>query len=310
MQARRALGRVPGDGRADPDLRRRAPQRAHRGRRCGGNASRRIDGSYDRSRAQRGPAERLPDRRLRLAGLQAERQALRQRRAGFGLDGEVGIGAVEGANIHLEVDNSLDFTTTTSSCDWTLELGKFAINGKLGPVDIHGPSSPPLVKKTLSHQACGSPPALVPAPLPAPAPAPAPPLAPQPLTRATMTWGTDADVDLYAWDEAGDLLYFGNRTGIPGAQLVEDIIPSEGESVHPPEVFQETSIFNRRLTFGICDYHLEGGRVTLTVVDPGGASRSFAETLYEEGEGLVVTTSPLGGGYEPEPGWCRSSSDR
>lgn len=119
-----------------------------------------------------------------------------------------------------------------------------------------------------------------------------------------MSWGTDADVDLYAWDEYGDQLSYYDREGIPGAELVEDVIPSEGESIHPPEIFRETLDPDRHYTFGICDHHREGGPITLEVVDPEGAVRAFPEFLVEEGEGFVVTTSPLGVAFEPEPGWC------
>jgi hypothetical protein len=127
-----------------------------------------------------------------------------------------------------------------------------------------------------------------------------------PQVRATMSWDTDSDIDLYTWDETGRLLYFGDREGIPGVELIEDVIPDEGELVHVLEVVQETAEPNRRYTFGICDYRGEGANVTLTVRDPAGAApRLFPRTLFEPGDSALLAISPEGAGYLPPPGWCR-----
>jgi hypothetical protein len=231
-------------------------------------------------------------------------------KAGLSLGAELGIGAMNAANLHVDLTNSLNFSANPGQCSWDLDLGAFSATGEVGPLSISTPSSP-AIHKNLWHGACGSPPAPPPAPAPAPPATPIPtvPTGPTSLVRAAMYWDTDADVDLYAWDAFGNLTYFGERDGIPGAELVHDVIPLEGEVVHPPEFFQETAAFGRPYTFGICDYHRVGGEITLLVIDPGGSARAFHETLLEAGEGVVITTSPVGVGYEPEPGWCRFAED-
>lgn len=219
-------------------------------------------------------------------------------KAGLSLGAEIGIGAIDAANLHVDLTNSLSFVAAPGQCSWDLDLGSFSGTGELGPFSISTPSSPPLYHRNLWRRSCGPPPA---PPPPPPAPSPSPTL---PLVRATMGWDTDSDIDLYTWDEAGNLLYFGDREGIPGAELVEDVIPLEGEVTHPPEVFQETLSPNRRYTFGICDFNREGANVTLTVKDPGGATRTFQRTLFEAGDSAVIAISPDGPGFLPAPGWC------
>lgn len=230
-------------------------------------------------------------------------------KAGLSLAAELGVGAENAANLHVDLKNGVDFSAKPGECSWDLDLGAFSATGEIGPLSISTPSTPS-IHKNLWHAACGAPP---PPPPPAPAP-PAPPSPPPlgptlPLTRAVMSWDTDADVDLYTWDEYGNLLAYFEREGIFGGELVEDVIPVEGETVHPPEEFRETADPDRHYTFGICDYHRDGGPVTLQVVDPGGAIRAFQEYLAVEGEGLVVTTSPLGVAFEPEPGWCNYAAE-
>jgi hypothetical protein len=135
---------------------------------------------------------------------------------------------------------------------------------------------------------------------------PTPPPVALPLVRATMSWSTDSDIDLYTWDQEGRLISYYERYGIPDAELIEDVIPGLEETVHPPEIFQETANPNRTYTFGICDFRGYGANVTLEVVDPGGAHRTFHDTLYEPGDSAVITMSPSGQGYDPGPGsyWC------
>jgi hypothetical protein len=145
------------------------------------------------------------------------------------------------------------------------------------------------------------------APPPPPSPPP-PPAAPQ--TRATMSWDSDADIDLYAWDEAGNEALWINRIGIPSAELVEDVIPREFEFEHASEVFRETGSFNRRYSFGICEYRGEWTDVNVTVIDPGGAARTLEWTLIEPGDSAILTTSPVGGGYTPPSGWCLNDEGR
>jgi hypothetical protein len=216
-------------------------------------------------------------------------------KASIGLNAEIGIGVANAANIHASVGNSLDFTAAPGQCSWDLNLGAFSATGEIGPLSISTPSTPPLYHRNLWHAGCGAPPP------PPPPPAPGPAL---PLNRATISWDTDSDIDLYSWDESGAVAYFGEPFGIPGAELVRDIIPLEGEVTHEAEFFQETANPGRRYTFGICDYRGEGADVTLTVRDPSGAVRTFSRTLFEPGDGVVMAASPDGGGYVPPPGWC------
>lgn len=53
--------------------------------------------------------------------------------------------------------------------------------------------------------------------------------------RATLTWDTDStDVDLHMWDEDGNHAWYVDQTGIPDAELSEDIVTGYG-----PESFEE-----------------------------------------------------------------------
>lgn len=217
-------------------------------------------------------------------------------KASIGIDAELGVGATNIANLHLKVGNSLDFTASPGNCSWDLNLGSFGVGGNIGPIGIDGPSSPPAYHRNLWRRACG-----------APAPPPPPPPPPGPLTRAVMDWETDSDIDLYIWDAFGNETYYGNLEGISNTQLVQDVIPGEGEYVHSSEVFQELAEFNRPYTFGICNYRGDETDVNLTVQDPGGGVRTFDETLYFEGDGVVITSSPLGPDYSPPWEWCRYS---
>ena len=212
---------------------------------------------------------------------------------GFGISSEVGIGVAGAANLHAAFGNNLEFSVGGGTCSWDLKLGTFSAAGVLGRWTISTPSTPPLYERNLWQASCSPPPLSV------------------PLVRAEMAWATDADVDLYAWDEAGNLAYFGEPMGISGTELVEDVIPSEGETTHDPEVFLENESPGRRYTFGVCLYSGEASDVTLTVPsvpDPRGTPRSFMIPLSGVGDSAVVTTSPEGSGYAPPPGWCRSAS--
>jgi hypothetical protein len=216
-------------------------------------------------------------------------------KASLSLNAEVGIGVANAANIHLSLGNALEFTAAPGNCSWDLNLGSFSAGGQLGPVSISTPSTPPLYHRNLWHRRCGT---------TAPPPPPPPNPISLPLVRATMNWDTDSDIDLYIWDEEGRLTNYYERFGIPEAELVEDVIPSFGESSHARELFQETGDPERTYTFGICDFRGEGANVTLDVVDPGGGHRTLHESLYFAGDSSVITTSPDGGGYDPGSGWC------
>jgi hypothetical protein len=119
-----------------------------------------------------------------------------------------------------------------------------------------------------------------------------------------MSWGTDSDIDLYTWDQGGNLVSYFERFGIADAELVEDVIPSFGEASHAPEIFQETANPGRTYTFGICVFRGGGGNVTLDVTDPNGSHRSFQRSFFEAGESALVTTSPDGSGFDPGSNWC------
>lgn len=208
-----------------------------------------------------------------------------------GINSEIGIGAADAANIHATFGNGLSFRAGGGSCDWTLRLGTFSAGGKLGRWTITTPSTPPLYEHNLWQGAC------VPPPLPVP------------LNRAQISWETDADVDLYAWDESGGLTYFGDPSGIPDTELVRDIIPDAGETAHDVETFLETANPGRRYTFGVCLFRGDPTDVTMTVSpvpDPRGVPLTFPVHLASEGDGAVVATSPEGNGYSPPAGWCRS----
>jgi hypothetical protein len=152
---------------------------------------------------------------------------------------------------------------------------------------------------------------LAPTPTPAPPSAPPapPPPPPPPQLRAAMNWDTDSDVDLYAWDEFGNQSAWFELLGIPSAGLTEDVIPEEFEFGHPAEYFLELADFNRRYTFGICEYRGDGSDVTLAVTDPGGAVRTFDYALAGEGDGKLLAVSPAGPAYIPPSDWCRYSND-
>jgi hypothetical protein len=214
---------------------------------------------------------------------------------GFGLQSEIGLGVNEAANLHAAFGNNLDFHVGGGACRWDLRLGTFSAGGKLGRLGISTPSTPPLIEKNLWQAPC----------LP-------PPLVP-PLLRAQAVWNTDADVDLYAWDQAGNETYFADREAIPDAELVEDIIPGEAEIVHDPEHFDENQMLGRPLTFGLCLYRGEPTDVTLNVPfipDPRGPTGVYPVHLGYEGEGVVVATSPIGPpAFDPPAGWCRSVAE-
>jgi hypothetical protein len=213
---------------------------------------------------------------------------------GFGLRTEVGIGLADAANIHAAFGNSLDFNVGGGVCRWDLRLGTFSAGGELGHFGISTPSTPPLYAQNLWQTPC------LPPPLTAP------------LLRAQAAWNTDADVDLYTWDDAGNEAYFGDREAVPGAELIEDVIPGEAEVVHDPEMFNENNPLGRHLTFGLCLFRGEATDVTLTVPfmpDPRGPVSTFQVPLHYEGEGVVVANSPVGQAFTPPPDWCRSVAD-
>ncbi len=132
-----------------------------------------------------------------------------------------------------------------------------------------------------------------------PVPPPPPPTPTGPLQRAQLSWNNESDVDLHIWDDLGNHTYFNAQDAIPGARLVEDIIPGFG-----PEHFIEDTLVGRRYTFGICVYGGADVTATLDVRDPDGATRQLSRYLPDEKSAVLLTASPPGSGYIPEPGWC------
>lgn len=132
-----------------------------------------------------------------------------------------------------------------------------------------------------------------------PSPTPPAPVDRGPVNRATLTWDTETDVDLHVWDDQGNHTYFDAQEAIPGARLVEDIIPGYG-----PEYFEETASYGRRYTYGICQFSGDGANVSLTITDPNGQRRNVTESLDFEEDYEILDSGPGGGGYVPPDGWC------
>ena len=55
-------------------------------------------------------------------------------KAGLSLAAEVGIGAANAANIHVDLTNSLAFTAAPGQCSWDMDLGKLSATGEVGPL--------------------------------------------------------------------------------------------------------------------------------------------------------------------------------
>jgi hypothetical protein len=233
-------------------------------------------------------------------------------KAGIGLDVKAGLGNETITSIALKTGTSVDFKAVPGTgCTWDVNAGSLSVEGKVLGWTVDSPSSPPLFSRNLWKQPCGAapPPPPPPAPTPEPAP-PAPEPAPEPesdLLRARMTWDTATDVDLYVWDADGNQVSYRAQDAIPGARLVEDITPGFG-----PEEFYETSPKGRGLTYGVCMYRDETAgstAVQLALTDPDGTQRTVPHTLGYEGDSAVIATSPDGGGYQPDDGWCRYNSE-
>jgi len=210
--------------------------------------------------------------------------------ASVGLKANIGIGAAVAANLHLSLNNSLDFGAKPGKCSWDLNLGSFSGGGTLLAWDISTPETPALYSKNLWSGCSGSYP---------PEPGPTP--------RAKLDWDTDSDIDLYIWDENGDQAYYADLEGIWGSQLINDVIPDDGEADHYAEEFYENEDPGRNYTYGVCVFNGDGGNVTLTVNDPGGGTRTIDRSLSGMGDNAVLTTSPEGQGFIPDWDWCQYS---
>lgn len=145
----------------------------------------------------------------------------------------------------------------------------------------------------------------------APSPATPPSTLPEPTLpapdgsrmRATMSWDSTADIDLYTWDDDGNLAYFSHLTDIPDAQLLEDVIPGFG-----PEEFVEFADYGRHYTFGVCMYGNPDDQpttVTVTLTDLDGTQQTFTEHLSYLGDSALVGDSPKRTMFSPGSDWCR-----
>ena len=121
--------------------------------------------------------------------------------------------------------------------------------------------------------------------------------------RASISWDTNgSDVDLHVWDDAGNHAWYSEQEGIPDGLLSVDITDGYG-----PEVFSDTSGSGRTLTYGLCFYDDHGTgatNVSVDIVDPSGDVRSSSHRLEATGHQVLLGSSPAGGGYVPEEGWC------
>lgn len=134
--------------------------------------------------------------------------------AGIGVRGEIGVGVAGAGNVHLVLDNTLDFSAKPGACSWDVDLSSFAAGGKLGPWDISTPSTPPVFHKNLWRGCDGGDPGDPPAPPGDPPAPPADPPAPPPRFASTLgvfipRGGTDA-----LWN-----LRYANSAGPPNASL-------------------------------------------------------------------------------------------
>ncbi len=117
-------------------------------------------------------------------------------KAGLGLDAEVGIGAEDAANLHVDLGNELAFTAKPGQCSWDLDLGTFSATGELGPFSISTRPTRALYHHNLWHASCGAPP-------PPPAPAPSPPPTPTPAVPPvgpTLVYTGDSGLSPYYGD--------------------------------------------------------------------------------------------------------------
>jgi alpha-tubulin suppressor-like RCC1 family protein len=69
--------------------------------------------------------------------------------AGANLGADVGVGAPDAGNLHVSLDNGLDFSAQPGQCSWELKLGEFSGGGQLGSWTVSTPSTPPIYSKTL-----------------------------------------------------------------------------------------------------------------------------------------------------------------
>jgi hypothetical protein len=132
-----------------------------------------------------------------------------------------------------------------------------------------------------------------------------------PTLRATLTWNTTADLDLYVWDVNGTGGF--GAVGIPSSQFLVD---TDGFG---PETFTDLlSPSSRNFTIGFCAAAVGSPtNLTLTVKSQSGSTSVFTEDdflgpLIHDGEwGRLVFSNGDEDGFDPGGGsgvngWCRA----
>jgi len=112
--------------------------------------------------------------------------------------------------------------------------------------------------------------------------------------QVTLTWDTDADVDLYIIEPDGNEIYFGEDTSSTGGYLDVDDLDGYG----PENIFYETLPPNG--TYQVEVNHYSGTTPTnyVVTVSENGQSRSYNGRLLDEDETDEVTTIIVSGGID------------
>lgn len=115
--------------------------------------------------------------------------------------------------------------------------------------------------------------------------------------RVTISWDTDADIDLHVFDAAGNHAYFGDRSAIPTGELSTDVIPEEyDDSRHEEFYFDSSNV--ERLAFCIYNFHEYGGAgastsVQYAITNPDGSNRSGSVVVTYGNPGVWIGASPV-----------------
>jgi hypothetical protein len=114
--------------------------------------------------------------------------------------------------------------------------------------------------------------------------------------RASITWTTDADIDLHVYDQAGDIAWYSEPDGIPTGQLSADVIPGTGDTSQHEEHYTDNA---DSTPLGVCAVYYDSPgdspttAVTYTLTEPGGgATRTGTVTLGQPGNAIWVGATP------------------
>lgn len=108
----------------------------------------------------------------------------------------------------------------------------------------------------------------------APVPVPLPP--PGPVVRMSLSWTQDSDVDLHAYDAAGNHSGWdptGIRQGIPDSLHGGDSVGAGGSESFTDNVFVRGGLANREFAYVVCFYGAATS-VSYTAVNTAGISQS------------------------------------